>query len=116
MAHYEAIHRLVIRRVTGKLARMASTSAVVSYFENECAALVIQDKHSTFIVHPPHPARACASIHPEGKLCSDIGRAVVLNNPGNDHGRGVIENKHLADIDAVRAQVTRRITRRWIST
>ena len=40
------------------------------------------NKHSTDVESPPPPQRVCTSVHPGGEWCSDIVRALLVNDPG----------------------------------
>jgi hypothetical protein len=42
---------------------------------------VLENKHSIDVPSPPPPLRTCKSIYLEGWSCSDIGRALVRNDP-----------------------------------
>jgi hypothetical protein len=47
---------------------------------------VAQNNHSTDVESTTPPPRVCMSIHPRGKSCSDLGRVLVLTDPGGGPG------------------------------
>ena len=42
---------------------------------------VIENKHSTDVESSPRPPRVCMRFHNQDKLCSDMGRVLVCNDP-----------------------------------
>ena len=48
---------------------------------------IIEKKHSDDVESPPPPPRACMSVHHEGKSRSDLGPVLVLNGSPDRTGR-----------------------------